>query len=476
MGAVVQMWDSLRNAVTGAGTRRDPRSANSYNTARPLMSQVEIDAAYRGSGLMRKIIQIPPMDMVREWREWETDKDTITLLEAEEKRLSLRQKIRLAETLRGLGGGALILGLPGNPSDPAPASVGIGGLAYIHVVSRWHLTFDALEQDARLPGYGEPQMWKLAQQGGQAMLHPSRVIAFRADTSALLATQVAGQVDCYWGESRVAQVIDAVSDSDAARGSFAAMLHKARLTRIGIPGLSETLSLPGGQAKVQGRLEVIALAESMFNASVYDGGEDGKSGESITDVDYTWTGAKDVMGAYAEFAAAISDIPATRLLGRAPEGMNSSGDSQQKDWNKRIKAMQSLELGPCLDRLDAYLIPSAGAPADATWQFEELDEADETAQATQFKTTVEAMTAIEALAVIPAEAFAKAVQNTLIEGGWMPGLETALNEVPEAERYGLAPDVEGDPSELTLNPIGGDPVSTGAGGSATKAPPDPAQP
>ncbi len=465
MGKVLSLFDGLRNAITGAGTGRDPRTANSYAQARCL-TQHEIDAAYRGSGLMRKVIQIPAMDMVREWRTWEAEKEQISKIEKEEKRLALKQKVRALEVLRGLGGGALLLGLPGNPSEPAPAT---GELAYIHVVSRWHMTFDALQEDARLPGYGEPEMWRLAQQGGMATLHPSRVIPFRADTSAMAASPTVNGADAFWGESRVAQVLDAVSDSDAARGAFAALLHKARLTRIGIPGLSATLSLPGGQDQVTKRIEVIALAESMFNVSIFDSGADGKGGESIEDVAYTFTGAKDMLDAYAEFVAAISDIPATRLLGRAPEGMNSSGDSQQKDWNKRIKAMQELELAPCLDRLDPYLLASAKVPTDLAYDFEELDEEDENAQATRFKTTVEALNVIETMGVVPSRAFAEAAQNTLVEGGWMPGLDGALAKVPEIERFGLEIDPNGDPDDLMAE--GGGPASASAGGNTQGKPP-----
>lgn len=460
MGKVVQIFDGLLNAINGAGSRRDARA--SYRHAATCLTQADIDAAYRGSGMLRKIIQIPAMDMVREWRDWKIESDQITLIEVEEKRLGIRQKVRQAEVLRGLGGGALILGLPGDPSQPAPTTIGKGGLAYIHVVSRWHLNFDRLQDDARLPGYGEPAMWKLSQVGGQATIHPSRVIPFRADTSAMMATYglAGGQVDEFWGESTVAQVLDAVTDSDAARGAFASMLHKARITRVGIPDLSGILSMPGGEARIQSRLEVIALAESMFNAAVFDSGSDGKTGEQITDVQYNFAGAKDVINAYAEFVSAVSDIPATRLLGRAPDGMNSSGQSQQVDWGKKIKAMQELDLAPCLDRLDPYLLASAlgTVPADAWYNFAPLDMPSEKDNADRFKVQVEAMEKLANMGVIPDRAFAEAAQSLMVEEGYMPALEAALAAIPEDERFGIEPDLSESPPEIPAAPTeeGGD--------------------
>lgn len=431
MGTVTQLFDNLRNALTGQGGARDPRMAATYMPI-PRLSQGEIDAAYRGSGLLRKIVQIPALDMVREWRSWRSEADDVTLIEAEERRLGIRQKIRELEVLRGLGGGAMILGLPGDHASPAPQSVGKGGLAFINVVSRWHLGFSEIEEDYRQPAYGEPRMWKMSTDRGQVDLHPSRVIPFRADTAASLIGQCSKE-DAFWGESTIAQVLDAVKDSDTARASFAALMHKARCLRIGIPGLLDLVSGPNGAKNVSDRMSILATAEGIHHAIVYDaGGPDGTGGEKITEATYSFAGAKDILNAYAEFVAAISDIPATRLLGRAPEGMNSSGDSQQRDWQKMVRARQTLELGPCIDRLDRYLVPSAlgSTPQGAWFDWSPLDTPSQGDEATRFKTVAEAMEKIQGMNVIPDEAFNEAAQSVLIENGWLPALEAALAKLP----------------------------------------------
>ena len=446
MGRVIQLFDRLSNALTGVGTSRDARSANRYTPH--ILTQADITAAYSGSGLMRKIIRIPALDMVREWRTWNgAESEQIAALYEEEKRLGLQSKVLQAEVLRGLGGGAFILGLPGNPSEPAPPSVGKSGLAFVNVVSRWHLSFDNLQSDASEEGYGEPLMWKVRSNTGQVSIHPSRVVPFRADTNATLAmTTVNNSADAFWGESTVAQVLEAVQDSDTARASFAAMLHKARLLRIGIPRLMEISGSPSGEEQIMTRLAILARAESVHNATVYDsGGDDGKGGEEIDDATYSFAGAKDIINAYGEFVSAISDIPATRLLGRAPEGMNSSGDSQQKDWAKKIRAMQTLDLAPVLDRVGKYLVPSAlgSAPPTLTYEFDPLDTPSQKEQAERFKTQAEAIDKLQATGIIPDRALSRGVQSLLIEEGYLPELEAALNEMSDDERFGIPLDVEG---------------------------------
>jgi phage-related protein (TIGR01555 family) len=443
------MADSLTNALTGLGTGMDARSYNAYRST--CLSQHEIATAYLGSGLMRKIINVPALDMVREWRDWKADDDQITLIEGEEKRLGIRQKVRQAEVYRALGGGALILGLPGNPALPAPDSVAKAGLAFVHVVSRWQLQFDETQDDSRLAGYGEPKMYRMETTVGQISLHPSRVIPFRGEPIPSVLG-IPNFVEDFWGESRVAAVLDAVQDSDTARAAFANLIHRARNLRIGIPNLLDAVSTADGEAAFQRRMRAFATAESIFNATVYDSGN-GKdtAAEEVGDTQYNFAGIKDVMHAYGEWASAISDIPATRLLGRAPEGMNASGDSQQKDWNKLVRARQTLDLAPCLDRLDHYLVRSAlgNWPEGLWYDFAPLDQPTEKENAERFKLQMEAAEKLQATGAIPDEAFAKGLQSLMVDEGYLPGLEAALAEIPEEERYGIEQE-EVDPAELEV--------------------------
>ncbi len=460
---LLRVVDGLRNAVTGMGTRRDVSTFSAYAAPSPLTRE-QIDAAYRGSGLMRKIVNIPALDMVREWRDWKLDSEQITTMEAEERRLGIPQKIKQAEVQRRLGGGAIVLGLPGDPATPAPATIAPGQLAYVHVVSRWQISFEALDLDMRSPGYGEPTMWIMPlASGGMARVHPSRVIPLRADTSAYLASHLVNTVDGYWGESTVAQVIDAVQANDTARDAFKALLHKARTMRVGIPGLLEIVGAPGGETKIQTRLEVMREAESIHNLMIYDAGDDeGKGGEEIEDVAYNFAGAKDILASYGEFVAAISDIPASRLLGRSPEGMNASGDSQQKDWTKRIRAEQTMTLTPCMDRLDVYLVPSAlgTRPEHGWWEWAPLDTPSEKENAERFKVEMEAIERLQMTGSIPEQAFNRGVQSLMIDRGYLPELEAALLEIPEDERFGVIPDeAEG----------GGPGLSAGEGGDELEA-------
>ena len=446
---LARMKDGLLNAVSGVGTTADPRSASHY-MFRPL-DQHTIQAAYRGSGMMRKCIDIPALDMVRAWRDWNAEGDDLEKIEAEEARLGLRQKIYEAEILRGLGGGAIIIGAPGNPSEPL-GDIGIGQLAYLYVISRYQMSIGDIDLEPFSPNYGMPK-WFTVNDGAQTRIDPSRVVCFTGDPIPQMAETT--WEERFWGEARIQRLLNAVTNSDTAQDSFASLLHKARVVRVGIPDLTQLVGDPEGEALITKRLAAMAVGESAHNVTIYDSGNGSSNpGEKVEQFQVSWAGMDSVMKAFDMRVCAVADIPATRLLGKAAEGMNSSGDGQQQDWHKHVRAMQELRLRPCLDKIDRALVQSAtGKKADLSnwYAFAPLDVPDEKALAETFKLKVEAAVKAQETGSIPDEAFAEGFQSMIVESGMMPALETALERVPEGERFGFqqeSPDGT-DPSALT---------------------------
>jgi phage-related protein (TIGR01555 family) len=463
--------DNLRAALQGIGAHlgigRAPQAASLGIFGHQLAL-----AAYMSSGMLRKVIAIPADDRVREWRDWQADKEQIELIEAEEKRLQVQAKFRFAEQLRGMGGGALILITAGNHAEPLkPETIAKGGLVAINVVSRWQISGKDWVTDLADPLYGTPRMFQLS--GGTTAnrdIHPSRVICFRGDPIPMggaVATE-----EAFWGDSRLLRVFTEVRRSDETQAWFAALVKKAKLLRFGIPDLDqmdmETLSK---------RVAVIAEGENSLNATLFrSSGRDGDSGETITDYQITWNGIPAVMDAFDQRVAAVADIPFTRLMGRSPAGMNATGQHDTDNWNRSVASGQKLETQPCLEQLDPILIRSAGVadPSKVWWVWAPLDTPTEKEVADTFKTLTEAINNLINSGIVPHEALARAVQNLLEEKGYLPGLSEALAKLSEEERFGLAQgeDDGTDPSGLQSGngAEGGDPTSAG-GGNGSSGPP-----
>lgn len=461
--------DSLRSAIA----RINPFSQGAAHQglgAGMFTHQLAI-AAYLASGMMRKVIMIPAADRTQKWRDWQAKKEIIALIELEEKRHNLLAKTKQCEILRGIGGGAMILITTGNHAEELrPETIAKGGLVAVNVVTRWEITGKDWVRNMADPLFREPRMFQINSEDGQQDIHPSRVICFRGDP--LPTGGAVSDEEAFWGDSRLIRVFNEVQRSDSTQEWFAALVKKAKLLRIGIPNLTDFTATTEGKAKLDSRVALIAEGENSLNAVVYDSGdgrEGGNPGEKIDDYQITWAGIPAVSDMFDQRVAAVSDIPFTRLMGRSPAGMNSTGQHDTDNWHDAVSDGQESETRPCLEKLDPFLLRSAGVPEPdkVWWTWAPLDTPTEKEKAETFKILVEAIEKLLMTGMVPEKALAQAVQNLLEERGDLPGLAEALAKISESERYGGAPDDDGtdeDPSELRTKPKGGD-QSSGAEGA-----------
>lgn len=451
------LTDNLRSAIARVNPFHRGQGAT-FGAPNIFDHQLAI-AAYLSSGMMRKVIAIPAEDRVREWRDWQAEQDEITEIEAEERRLSLQAKVQHAEILRGIGGGALILVTAGDHAEELkPGALAKGGLVAVNVVSRWQITGKDWVDDLADPLYGTPRMWRLQGTNGGTDIHPSRVVCFRGGPMPMGSAMTTEEA--FWGDSQLLRVFKEVRRSDDTQEWFSALVKKAKLLRIGIPNLTDYTATDEGQEKLNRRIQLIAEGESVMNATVFAaaGGPD-EPGETITDYQVNWAGIPAVMDAFDQRVSAVSDIPFTRLTGRSPAGLSSTGKHDTDNWNKAIKSGQALEMRPCLDQIDIALLPSAGVGSGkATWAFAPLDTPNEKEVADTFKTTVDALEKLSLMGIMPEEAFNELAQNLLAEREWTPGIDQVLAKFGEDERFN--PDGDDDPSALSK---GGGPDLAGGG-------------
>lgn len=469
-GDVVPMRfrDGLSNLVTGLGTRADARTSRAYFAN--IMGPQQIEEAFEGSAMLRKAVTIPATDRIRAWRDWQADKDQIEALEAEERKHQLQAKVRQAEILRGLGGGAIILVGPGDTAMPLSVTRK-GGLVAVNVVSRWHIKGHDWVEDLSSADYGKPAYWTMSGSQGQTRLHPSRVVCFRAEP--LPSVFRGSYEERFWGRGRVPSLLEPAQNLDEALATFSAIIKDALTIDVGISRLLDIVATSDGEAQLMRRLSLMIQGSSIFNGKLYDlGSGDGKDAEKIDRHQVTWQGIPDIIRVYAEAFSAASDIPVTRLWGTSAKGLNATGEGDEKNWREAVETGQALETKPCLDEIDAALIPSAlgSRPDTVWWQFAPLSIPTEKEETDRFKIWADAMEKVGMSGAIPDEAYNEAYQNGMIEGGWAPGLDNALDKIPEALRYGGTPQPDPNmPDPSAIQAGGGGPTSAGNGGAGSPA-------
>ncbi len=450
MGEVVTLQDGLANALSGLNTDRD-KAAHSYY-AEPTVDPLELINAYRGSWMARKIVDIPALDSCRNWRAWQASQDQIELIEAEEKRLNVRGKVLEArKKARLFGGAAVYADFGDDASKPLNVErVAKGGVRFLTVFTPRQLIPGDLDTDPMSEFYGTPKEFTIAGgTTGQVHIHPSRLTIFvgneRPDRD--ITSSAFG-----WGDSVLLAVMSAVKQAEAAAANINSLIYEANVDVVSIEGLAEILKTQGGEDKVRELLRMNLDAKSNLRALVLD------AKNTYARKAVSFASLPDLMDRFDQHAAGAADIPMTRFMGMSPGGMNSTGESDLRNYYDRVSAGQTLEMTPAMMRFDEALIRSATGTRDAAihydwnplWQLSEKEKAD------IFKTKSDAARAIAGNGgtsepLMPIEALSDALVNELVEDGALAGLEGAIEEYGKLSEQ----DDEGGDEAAALSPPAG---------------------
>lgn len=433
------MWfgDRLANLVSAMGAQKD-KATHTRHYLREL-TQPELLTMYRGDWIARKVVNVPAFDMVREGRDWKADQSDIEKLEKEEKRLQVWPKLaRALQMARLYGGSALILGDGANhPNTPLDVErIAQGGLAFVHVANRYEIRAGQIDRDPASPGWGQPTEYEMSGASGAVKIHPSRVIPFvGADLLDLNFSDG-------WGDSVLQAVDEAVENAALASTSIAQLLQEAKVDVFKLKNFMANVGDEAYRTKVLTRLSLANQGKSISNALVMDAEEEWDQKQ------ISFAQLPEVLQLYLQIAAGAADIPVTRLLGQSPSGMNSTGESDLRNYYDRLAAEQTVYLRPNVEKLDEVLIRSALGvrPEEIHFAFSPLWQLGEKEQADIFKTKADGARALAGNGgtsepLLPIEALSDALVNTFIEDGSLPGLEAAIEE------YGKLSEQEEDRAE-----------------------------
>ena len=433
--------DSLTSLVSRLGTDRDKAATVFYTN--PVMTDEQALAAYRGSWLPRKIVDIPALDSCRKWRDWQAKAKQIELIEAEEARLNYKGKVLEALTkARLFGGSAIYIGTgDANPEQPLePGTVGKGGLKYLTVLSRRDMTAGPIEQDVTSPYHGKPSYYEVTGNTSMVRIHPSRLILFvgaRQPDPLMTFNALDG-----WGDSVLTATLDAIKNADSTAGNIASLIFEAKIDIIRIPNFMASLGDERYKAKIIERYTLANMSKGINGTLMLDKEEEYESKSAQL------AGLTDILMAFMQIVSGAADIPVTRLLGQSPAGMNATGTSDMKNYHDRIQSIQQLEMTPALHNSDECLIRSAlgSRPPEVYAVWAPLEQMSEKERAEIFKANADAARQIVGSGtgqeIIARDAVSRALVNRLVEDGVLPGLEDAVEEFGEIG--------EQEPSEAEL--------------------------
>jgi phage-related protein (TIGR01555 family) len=384
--------DSFQNFALGLGIgTNNTSSGNSYGFNPISRVRTELEWMYRGSWLAGVAVDLIANDMTREGVELTGQLDPDEIADIEERATTLRVWEKINQTIkwaRLYGGAICVLLIDGQDySTPLkPDRVGPDQFKGLLVLDRW-MVYPSLEDlvteigpNLGLPKYYTVETLAPALRGTK--IHYSRCIRLVGDD--LPYWQCLSEN--LWGMSVLERLFPIMSQFDAATAGASQLVSKAYLRYFKVKKYRDILAT-GGPAK-KALIEMVQsmrLFASNEGISLIDAEDD-----MVTQQASTFAGMSEILLQLGQQNSGGLQVPAVRLFGQSPAGLNSSGDSDLKTYYDGIAHRQEFivtgvtTIYRCIARsLKIDVQDGFGVEFRPLWQMDEQQKAEIASKDTQ---------------------------------------------------------------------------------------------
>lgn len=405
---------SERLGVSPRGTRGaedNTVSQGHYQFNLVTRNRVQLEAAYRGSWIVGKMIDVFAEDMTRAGLDITTNKGAEKLQELKVQMSRLKIWKSLCSNIKWgklYGGACGVMQIDGqSPETPLDLdTISKGQFKGIAVYDRWQL-YPVLDRlitsgpDIGLPAYydivlgtdlnnpgqnpGTDEHTNRA--NGRVRVHHSRCV--RMIGIELPFWQAITEM--MWGESVLERIWDRLIYFDDVTGNTANLVQKAYLRTVGIDGLREILAA-GGKAE-----------EALIQQFEYMRKFQNNEGLTLLDKNdmyaasaYTFAGLADVIIQFGQQLSGGIDIPLVRLFGQSPVGLSATGESDLRLYYDGVNGQQEANLRSPMETILKIMWRSCfgeSLPDDLTFTFTPLWQMSATDKATIAKSNTDTIIA-----------------------------------------------------------------------------------
>lgn len=386
--------DSWKSALTGLGGSRDKRTSYRF-TADELLNPQVCEDLYNYSDLAAKICDIFPDDALAEGVRYAVQTEDIALstryegeLKDESERLNVEQHFANAGAWsRAHGDCFVFLAVDDGAGSLAEPLVPdrVRAIQYLKVVERPLLSVLQHYQDPALPSYGLPEVYAVTGTGQASptvLVHETRFLKFAGTRTSSRQWQQLG----YWHFSVLQRVALVLRDFNVTWDSASILVQNASQGIYKVAGLLEIIASKDGRTKLEERMALIDMSRSAARSLIVDAETEG-----FDFANASFTGVPDLLDRFSSRLAAATGIPVTLLMGEAPGGLQSTGDSDHRGWHKRVRAYQKSSLLPQLRALLQLMEIALKIPPEAqcSVSFAPIEQPTDAEQAALRKTVAE---------------------------------------------------------------------------------------
>ena len=460
--------DSFQNLAERVGLGTDnAQSFSSYGFNPISRNRVMLEFAYRGSFITRNAIDAIADDMTREGIDMvstDTPQD-IEILQGAMNRLRIWNQLADGARWGRLYGGCICVHLIKGQDMSQPLrieTVGKGSYRGMVVLDRWMIQPDLVDLVSEYgPYFGKPRFYTTttdlgAMLPGNTKIHYSRIVRFEGESLPYWQRMT----ENLWGLSVLEPLFDRLVAYDSSTNGIAQLVHKAHLRIIKMKDLRMNIAAGGKKlAGVAAMIDNIRLYQTNEGITLLDMEDD------FSVVQSTFAGLDNILLQFGNQLAGATRIPVVRLFGQTPSGLNSSGDTDVRNYYDTVKEIQSSNLRDPIDTVLGLLFMSElGRPMEDGFSFEfsplwQLNETEKGSLAeTNTRTIGEGFTA----GIISHKtALQELRQQSRITGVWSNITDediAAADDVPPVAQQGMAGDLgvlgsEGTPGALGEQPI-----------------------
>lgn len=335
--------DSWQNLVVGLGGVAD-KSKYTQIADLNFIDDASLTVMYANDGLTARVVNVLADDMTREWIDLEDagEADEEVIEEALET-LSAEKHFNEALRWQRLYGGALLIigALDGRTPDQPLNEKAIKSIEYLKVVDRTDIPITECEMymDPSKPKFGQVKVYKINMYiNGQYIpmrVHESRCIAFHNDPMPNMMRQYIDSNYRFWGMSSIQPIHENLRDLGGINQSVVNVLYEFVVGKYKIAHLAEMMSMPGGEAAVVKRIEIMNYAKSVLNSVMLDA-----DGEDYSRDYASLAGLPEIIDRFMLGLSGSTGIPVTRLFGRSPSGLNATGENDLRNYYDLVEANQ----------------------------------------------------------------------------------------------------------------------------------------
>ena len=346
--------DGYRNTAAHLGSNSTLMAGGGF--ARSNLVTEELTTAYRENWLAKKIIDMPAEDMTRKWYILSTsasreDVDEIHHLETLH---SIKREITNAIRLARLYDGAIAIIILAGDEDrmdrPLVAEDILPGSFQGLLVKDRTQVEPSMELESNIadPEFGLPEYYTVYindEDGGSkpVRIHHSRVLRFTGREM----PEAEMDKEEYWGISELIHVWDPIQNYCATDANATELGYRTNLLYMKSGDITEMLAA-GTDEHTESVLQLMEM-ENHIRTSY--GMQLLGPNDSMENLKYDFSGFPQILEYQMLAIAGAAGIPATKLFGMSPQGMNATGEHDMQNYYEMISALQEKDLKPALEKL-----------------------------------------------------------------------------------------------------------------------------